>query len=215
MSPTVDERYEEFYRAGGWRYDLNAEYLFLVYRILQPLRLRRGSRLLDLGCGTGAHATLFARLGFQVTGIDISPAGIEQATAVDSGATFLCRDAHEYLAELEEASMDVIFARSMSWFHYELGPGTNRFGVDVQAETDRIMQVLRPGGTFVLQVQTNYSGKHPETGNHNHTWYDLMSLMEPRGTLMLFTDWSGLPLIDAQRARSSRNNALMGLRRER
>ena len=37
------------------------------------------SRLLDLACGKGRHALEFARLGFQVTGADLSPASIEAA----------------------------------------------------------------------------------------------------------------------------------------
>jgi ubiquinone/menaquinone biosynthesis C-methylase UbiE len=42
-------------------------------------RLRSGSRVLDLGCGTGALAVQLARKGCQVTGVDISPAMLAQA----------------------------------------------------------------------------------------------------------------------------------------
>ncbi len=38
------------------------------------LALPPGSRILDLGCGSGWLCEYFARLGYQVTGIDISPA---------------------------------------------------------------------------------------------------------------------------------------------
>lgn len=34
------------------------------------------SRLLDLGCGIGRHALLFARAGFEVAGFDLSPVGL-------------------------------------------------------------------------------------------------------------------------------------------
>lgn len=36
-------------------------------------------RFLDLGCGTGSHLLEFAKMGHQVTGIDISPLMVEQA----------------------------------------------------------------------------------------------------------------------------------------
>ena len=36
-----------------------------------------GKRLLDLGCGVGKHSVFFAKLGADVTAIDISPRGIE------------------------------------------------------------------------------------------------------------------------------------------
>ncbi|MBP1927173.1 SAM-dependent methyltransferase [Sedimentibacter acidaminivorans] len=38
-----------------------------------------GKKLLDLGCGPGIYAELFAQLGFQVTGIDFSKRSIEYA----------------------------------------------------------------------------------------------------------------------------------------
>jgi SAM-dependent methyltransferase len=38
-----------------------------------------GGRILELGCGPGRHAISAARLGFEVLGIDINPAVVEQA----------------------------------------------------------------------------------------------------------------------------------------
>jgi SAM-dependent methyltransferase len=42
-------------------------------------RLPRGARILDLGCGSGHDAVLFARLGFRVTGVDATPEFIARA----------------------------------------------------------------------------------------------------------------------------------------
>src|SRR5438094_588363 len=39
------------------------------------------SRVLDLGCGTGSMSVLMAEMGHRVTGVDLSPRMIEQATA--------------------------------------------------------------------------------------------------------------------------------------
>ncbi len=39
------------------------------------------ARILDLGCGTGSISVLLAEMGHSVTGIDLSPRMIEQATA--------------------------------------------------------------------------------------------------------------------------------------
>jgi len=38
-------------------------------------------RVLDVGCGTGEHASLAASLGFDTTGIDGAPLAIEKAQA--------------------------------------------------------------------------------------------------------------------------------------
>lgn len=47
----------------------------------------RPCRAIDLGCGTGANAIFLAQHGFEVTGVDFAPAGIEKATraAADAG----------------------------------------------------------------------------------------------------------------------------------
>lgn len=38
------------------------------------LGLKKGAKVLDVPCGTGRHSRIFARLGYQVTGLDISHA---------------------------------------------------------------------------------------------------------------------------------------------
>ena len=44
--------------------------------------------LLDAGCGKGWFSREFARCGFTVTGIDASPAGIEEARSLGGGPTY-------------------------------------------------------------------------------------------------------------------------------
>jgi SAM-dependent methyltransferase len=46
-------------------------------------------RAIDLGCGTGANAIFLAQHGFDVTGVDFAPAGIDKArrTAADAGVS--------------------------------------------------------------------------------------------------------------------------------
>lgn len=50
-----------------------------IDRLLQLLKPSPGSRMMDIGCGKGRHALAIAEKGFDVTGIDISPAMIEEA----------------------------------------------------------------------------------------------------------------------------------------
>jgi SAM-dependent methyltransferase len=209
MKKDTPADYDKFYEGGGWQYEPAAEYMFLVYRLLQPVQVPPGGHVLELGCGTGLHASLFHQLDFRVTAIDLSSVAIEKAKVLYPGPQYICGDAHQFISESAQASYELVFVRGLSWFHYELAAGENRFGVNVQDETDAILRVLRPGGYFVLQMRTDFSGLDcPQTHIRNHTWYDIMALLEPRGRVVLFTDWSGLPLINAETARKSKRNAL-------
>jgi len=61
-------------------YDENPEMFGHPYKELQDYfneRTRRGT-LLDLGCGQGRDSIFLASLGYQVTAVDISKAGIDQ-----------------------------------------------------------------------------------------------------------------------------------------
>lgn len=73
----------------------------------------RGKNVLDVGCGDGANAVLLARLGANVTGIDISPKSIEIARSraeinqVVKSCRFVCSPMET--ADLPADSFDVIW----------------------------------------------------------------------------------------------------------
>jgi ubiquinone/menaquinone biosynthesis C-methylase UbiE len=47
--------------------------------VLEELRLKPGSRILDIGCGTGRHAIELAKRRYRITGIDISKGMLKEA----------------------------------------------------------------------------------------------------------------------------------------
>lgn len=104
--------------------------------------------VLDVGCGLGEHALLFAKRGLKVTGIDFHAAPIERAQrqAAERGlaVTFLMHDALE-LSEFPEQFDTVVDSGLFHVFddeerkHYVAGLGS----------------VTRPGGKLILLCFSN------------------------------------------------------------
>jgi SAM-dependent methyltransferase len=69
-------------------------------------RLEDGSRVLELGCGSGSPETKRLTRRFAVTGVDISPRQVERARAAIPEAEFICADLTEL--ELPDSSFDAV-----------------------------------------------------------------------------------------------------------
>jgi len=146
--------------------------------LVQTLDLNRGLELLDVGCGDGTTAIPAARLGANVTGVDIASnlvaAGNERArTEGHSNITFQEGDASD-LHELADDSFDLV----LSIFGAMFAPRP----ADVARE---LVRVTRPGGrivmgnwipgdpTFVaqiLRISAAYSPPPPEGFVSPMTW---------------------------------------------
>jgi ubiquinone/menaquinone biosynthesis C-methylase UbiE len=112
----------------------------------------RPGRLLDLGCGTGRLLLAFARRGYRVLGVDLSPEmlAVARAKADEAGvAVALVRANLAQLDGLADASFDYA-ACLFSTLGMVLGRGQRE---RVVAHTFR---VLRPGGRFVLHVHNRW-----------------------------------------------------------
>lgn len=87
------DRYDCWYQTGkGKVYDLIEKQTFLdLIGTVPP-----GKELLEIGCGTGWWSSFFSRLGFSVTGVDISSEMVDAARVKNiPAATFQEVDAHE------------------------------------------------------------------------------------------------------------------------
>ena len=85
--------------------------------IEQNLPKDKNLKILDVGTGTGYFAILLAEKGYQVYGIDLTPAMIEEAkkTAFERNLSipFTVMDAQSL--EFETESFDVVIARNLTW----------------------------------------------------------------------------------------------------
>lgn len=105
-------------------------------------------KVVDVGCGTGKHALLFASWGLRVTGIDPSVPMLEQAriNAVTEQADVpFLEGSFEDLPRLVDAPVDAIVTLGNGLPHVEGVEGLRRALAGFSA-------VLRPGGIVVLHL---------------------------------------------------------------
>lgn len=104
-----------------------------------------GSRLLDLGCGTGLDAAEFARQGYHVLATDWSPQMVERTRARASGVTGGRLEArHVGIHQLDriEGTFDGIYSNF----------GPLNCVPDLAAVAAECARLLRPGGKLLCSV---------------------------------------------------------------
>lgn len=117
---------------------VSASYVWLNQRLdaLPP-----GTRVLDIGCGSGSSSMELARRGFDVVGLDLSSVRIEQAreTAKSEGLAieFAVGDAEN--PDFEDESFDLISCRAI--LHHL---------PNVEADLASYARLLRPGGSILV-----------------------------------------------------------------
>lgn len=116
-----------------------------VYYFLHRWQDQGFRSVLDLGCGIGRHALLFADRGFQVTAADVSDTGLGRmkAAARERGLFIAALTANVTHLPFEARSFDAILAYH-SIYHVDSKGMERAIG-----ETRR---VLRPGGEVYLTV---------------------------------------------------------------
>lgn len=111
--------------------------------LIQRLGIRRGMKVLDLGCGDGTTALPAAKLGADVVGVDIAAnlveAGNRRAKEMGLANCRLQEGDVSNLHELPDQSFDLV----MSIFGAMFAPKPN----DVAKE---MVRVTRPGGRIVM-----------------------------------------------------------------
>jgi len=107
------------------------------------------SRILDIACGIGTQSLGLAKLGFRITGCDISPAAIErarrEATQRHLEIEYLLADMLD-LTALEQSNFDAVICMDNALPHLE---NTQQL---IQAAT-QIRNKLRPKGLFMASIR--------------------------------------------------------------
>jgi ubiquinone/menaquinone biosynthesis C-methylase UbiE len=128
----------------------------------RSLRLDRGSRLLDLACGSGGQAVELAARGYQVVGLDLSTTMLrlanEHAAQRGQSVSFVQGDMRQLNVE---AMFDGVYCWATSFGYFD-----EKENADV---IERVARALRPGGSFVLAV-TNRDYVAPRSPGM--AWFD-------------------------------------------
>ena len=140
MAATAVEAWDERWATAEGRADWLVPHP-AVAAVVPMLKARCSRNVLDLGCGVGRHALLFAEHGFSVEAIDGATAGLD----------FACREAAARGLQLSlcQGDADVLpfadenFDYVLSWnviFHGTMG--------DVGRRLAEIWRILKPGGLY-------------------------------------------------------------------
>jgi SAM-dependent methyltransferase len=124
-------------QARNWADLMEGMSLPIYHVVLDKTNVGRGTRLLDIGCGTGIAAQLAAELGALVTGLDASEAELAIARQRVPTGDFRCGEMEEL--PYADASFDVV-----------TGFSSFQFAEDPLNALRQARRVVKPGGYVAM-----------------------------------------------------------------
>ena len=119
-----------------------------IDRVAELALLSVDAAVLDLGCGTGAHATAYLSTKWSVTGVDISPQSVAAARRWLPPVSFVVGDMAS--VEFRRGAFDLISA-FFSLIHVPR--------IDHARVLQRMARWLRPGGVVLLTMGAGKGGE--------------------------------------------------------
>ncbi len=139
--PSQKKFFEAAYRTGEHGWPISDPSMPVVHFLKQYKR--RAARVLDIGCGEGRHAILFAKRGHKTVGMDYLPGAITRAIQINHAVSphlrFVLGDVF-YPPFLQNA-FDVIL--DYGCFHHVRKQ-------DEKAYLKNVLPMLKSGGHFLL-----------------------------------------------------------------
>ena len=88
-----------------------------IDNLIEKLQLKKGSKLIDIACGKGRHATYFNKKGMNVVGVDLSPNSI--ASAKQNENNNLQFSVHDMREVYKENHFDIVTNLFTSFGYFE------------------------------------------------------------------------------------------------
>lgn len=138
---TSGTSYGELFSRGArdWARFIESQFWPLYNAVQERLAIKQGTRLLDIGCGTGGAAVLAARRGARVTGLDSSTGSVELAQE-----------------RLPEADFRVGDMEALPWpdasFDAVTGINSFQFAKNATTALTEARRVLAPGGRLGMVI---------------------------------------------------------------
>lgn len=140
----VYDRFMHYIDYPGWvRY---------ICRITELYKIN-GKRLLDLACGTGTCAILFAKRGFEVTGVDVSPSMLAQAERKIRDGGYRISLLRQDMRDLQVTERVNIITCLYDSLNYLLRIE------DIEKTFLHAYDALEHGGAFIFDMNTEYALK--------------------------------------------------------
>ncbi len=128
---------------AGWAYFAPLQSVTTVpaARLVRHAGIRSGMRALDVACGTGVVAITAARLGAQVTGLDLTPELLDVArnNATTAGVSVSWHEGDVEQLPFSDFEFDVV----VSQFGHIFAPRP-------EVAVAEMLRVLKPGGTIAF-----------------------------------------------------------------
>ena len=116
----------------------------------------KGKKVLEIGCGVGIDLLQFARSGSDVSAVDLTPNGIQLATAnlAREGYQGDLRVGNAESLDFPDRSFDVVYSH-----------GVLHHTVDTEKSIDQVYRVLRTGGEAIIMLY------------NRHSWFNLAAVL--------------------------------------
>jgi SAM-dependent methyltransferase len=141
FNPAVTLRYAKGTVEVG---SVNERILEVPYVLGETLRLPRGARILDLGCGESLVSFFLASAGHDVTGLDLNPYPLRHPNLTTIAAPF---EQWEGPDELFDAAVVLSAIEHFGLGVYGEPPAEDRLDEEAM---QRVLTLVKPGGILVL-----------------------------------------------------------------